>query len=114
MALICIGTYSINNTVWDVFIALFFGVVGYFMQRYQFSPAATVLGLVLGFLVETNMRRSLMISDVGWAIFVTRPGSAVLILVCVISLLFPFYRDFRDRGKKKAEIKEVLPAGELM
>lgn len=114
MALVTIGTYSINNDIFDVIVAMVFGVVGYFMTLYKFSPPATVLGLVLGFLVETNLRRSLMISDVGWAIFVTRPISLVMLILCLISLVFPFYRDFRDRGKRKAEVKETLPAGELL
>jgi len=115
MALVTIGTYSINNSVFDVLVAMVFGVVGYFMTRYNFSPPATVLGLVLGFLVETNLRRSLMISDVGWAIFVTRPISLIILIVAFISLVLPFYRDFRDRGKKKGQIKGgVMPAGELL
>ncbi len=115
MALVTIGTYSINNSVFDVLVAMVFGVVGYFMTMYKFSPPATVLGLVLGFLVETNLRRSLMISDIGWGIFFTRPISLVMLIVCVISLVFPFYRDFRDRGKKKSQLKAgVVPAGELL
>ena len=115
MALVTIGTYSINNSVFDVMVALVFGVIGYFMTRYQFSPAGTVLGLVLGFLVETNLRRSLIIGDGSWSIFVTRPISLVLLIVCFISLVFPFYRDYRDRGKKKSELKAgVVPSGELM
>jgi putative tricarboxylic transport membrane protein len=114
MALVTIGTYSINNSVFDVLVAMVFGVVGYFMTRYKFSPAATVLGLVLGFLVETNLRRSLMISDIGWGIFFTRPISLVMLMVSFVSLVFPFYRDFRDRGKKKSQVTAVVvPTGEL-
>ncbi len=115
MALVTIGTYSINNSIFDVLVAMVFGVVGYFMTRYNFSPPATVLGLVLGFLVETNLRRSLMISDIGWGIFFTRPISLVMLMLCFVSLVFPFYRDFRDRGKKKSDLKPgVVPAGELL
>ncbi len=55
-----------------------------------------------------------MISDIGWAIFVTRPISLIMLIVCFISLIFPFYRDWRDRGKKKSALKPgVVPAGEL-
>lgn len=115
MAFVIIGAYSVENSVWHVWVALGFGVVGYFMTRYNFSPPATVLGLVLGFIVETNFRRSLMISDVGWAIFVTRPIALLMLILALISFLFPFYRDFRNRGKRHDEVQESeIPSGEFV
>jgi putative tricarboxylic transport membrane protein len=113
MVFVIMGSYSVSNNLWNVWVALGFGVVGYFMTRYNFSPAATVLGLVLGFIVETNLRRSLMISDVGWAIFVNRPLALAMLILAFISFFFPFYRDFRNRGKAKHEVKERLPEGQL-
>ena len=114
LALVTIGTFSINNNLFDVWTALAFGVIGYFMTLNKFSPASAVLGMVLGFIMETNLRRSLMLEQgVGWEIFIQRPISLVLLIIAFVSLVFPFYRDFRHRGKSKEEVKEVLPEGQL-
>lgn len=114
MAFVIVGSYSVQNSVWNVWVALAFGVVGYFMTRYNFSPPATVLGLVLGFIVETNFRRSLMITDMGWAVFVNRPIALVMLILAFISFIFPFYRDFKNRGKARHEVKEAEVTGEFM
>jgi putative tricarboxylic transport membrane protein len=59
------------------------------MRLTGFPPAAAVLGLVLGFLVESELRRSLIISHGSWAIFFTRPISAVLLALTIGFLLYP-------------------------
>jgi putative tricarboxylic transport membrane protein len=72
------GAYSLKNSVWDVGQMLVFGVVGYFMKKLGYSPAALVLALVLGPLAERALRQSLIISDSGLGILFTRPIAAVL------------------------------------
>jgi len=115
MAFVIIGAYSVENSLWNVWVALIFGLIGYFMTKYNFSPPATVLGLVLGFIVETNFRRSLMISDVGWAVFFTRPIALIMLILAFASFIFPFYRDFKDRGKRLDQIKQSeMPSGEFV
>jgi putative tricarboxylic transport membrane protein len=89
LALIVIGTYAGDLFLLNPVLALLFGIIGYGMKVYGFSPAAAVLGIVLGGLVESEMRRSLLISHGSWAIFLTRPGSAVLLALTLGVLLYP-------------------------
>jgi putative tricarboxylic transport membrane protein len=89
LALIVIGTYAGDLFMLNPLLALAFGVIGYGMQVFGFSPAATTLGIVLGVLAESELRRSLIISHGSWAIFVTRPGSAVLLALTAGVLLYP-------------------------
>ncbi len=89
MLLVFIGTYSINNSVFDVWTALAFGVLGYFMNKYGFSPASMVLGMILGFLMETSFRRALIISDGSWAVFSERPISLFLLVLSFLTLCYP-------------------------
>jgi putative tricarboxylic transport membrane protein len=83
------GTYALNRSIFDSALALIFGVVGYGMRRLGFSPAATVLGMVLGFTMEGEFRRSMMSSLGSPAIFFTRPVAAVLIGLTILMLLRP-------------------------
>lgn len=82
-----VGTYSINNSVWDVFMMLLFGLIGLFMVRYGFPAGPTVLGLLLGPLAEANLRRAL-ITD-GWASVYTSPIAVSLLVIATLALLVP-------------------------
>ena len=85
------GAYSLKNNVWDVGQMLVFGVLGYFMKKLGYSPAALVLALVLGPLAERALRQSLIISDAGIGIFFTRPISAVLMALAFVAVAAPVY-----------------------
>ncbi|HJY76264.1 MAG TPA: tripartite tricarboxylate transporter permease [Burkholderiales bacterium] len=88
--LFCVtGAYSLKNNVWDVGQMLVFGVIGYFMKKLGYSPAALVLALVLGPLAERSLRQSLIISDAGIGIFFTRPISAVLMVLALAAIAVP-------------------------
>ncbi|MGH2378426.1 MAG: tripartite tricarboxylate transporter permease [Candidatus Limnocylindria bacterium] len=89
MVLSLLGTYALNLSAADAAVALLFGVVGYAMRSFGFSPAATVLGLVLGFIMEGELRRSMLIGLGDPAIFVTRPISLVLLVLAALVLLRP-------------------------
>ena len=86
------GAYSLKNSVWDVGQMLAFGVVGYFMKKLGYSPAALVLALVLGPLAERALRQSLIISDSGLGILFTRPIAAVLTLAALAAVAIPAVR----------------------
>ena len=73
-------------------VALIFGFVGYLMIVYGFSRVTLILGLILGTLAEVNFHQSLMMSDVGGWIFLTRPIALVLILLLIALFLFPVLR----------------------
>lgn len=61
IVLICIGVYSVNNSVFDVLMAVMFGVVGYAMRLMDFEPAPLLIGFVLGPMVEENFRRAMIL-----------------------------------------------------
>lgn len=92
LTLAVVGSYALNRDPLDPLIAVFFGVIGYGMRRLGFSPASAVLGMVLGFTMEGEFRRSMMISLGSPAIFFSRPVAAVLTVLTILLLLRPLLR----------------------
>jgi putative tricarboxylic transport membrane protein len=87
-----IGAYSMNNNVFDVFVMLIFGAVGYLFRKLGYESAPLILAFVLGPILELSLRQSLITSKGSLFIFVTRPISAVAIIlafVIVASSLIP-------------------------
>lgn len=98
IAVLCIvGSYAIRNSVADVYIMLFFGLVGYLLYVVQVSPAPLAFGLILGPIVEENVRRSLMLSHGSWTIFIERPVSLALVLLTLSVLAVPAVQALRRR-----------------
>ena len=94
-----IGIYSVNNAPVDVVLAGAFGLVGYWLIKHDFEPAPLLLGMVLGPLMEENLRRALLISRGDWSVFLTRPLSAVLMATAAFLLVLavlPTLRAKRD------------------
>jgi putative tricarboxylic transport membrane protein len=92
VTLSAVGVFATDNNVFDVWVMLAFGIIGYLMRKLEFPAAPAVLGLVLGPLVERSLRQSLTISHGDLSIFVTRPISAVLIALALLSLFAPAVR----------------------
>lgn len=92
ISLCLIGTYSLNNSLIETWILLIFGVVGFFMKLYGYSPAALVLALVLGPMAENTLRQSLIMSETGMGIFLTRPVSLLFIAMIVIIVVYPYVK----------------------
>jgi TctA family transporter len=94
-----IGAYSINNSFFDVWLMLGFGLVGYFFLKVGVEPAPFVLGFVLGPMLEENFRRAMLIASGDLMVFIERPISAGL-LACaallLVSLLVPDLRRKRE------------------
>jgi len=101
-----IGAYSLNNSITEVLIMIFLGFIGYLFRKFQYEAAPLVLALVLGPLLEAALRRSLLLSAGDPLIFITRPISAVLMLISFFLLIFPLIPRL---GKKRTG----LPLGEL-
>jgi putative tricarboxylic transport membrane protein len=89
LALCMMGTYAAELTVVNPWTTLAFGVLGYGMRVSGFSAAAMVLGMVLGVMAESELRRSLIISHGSWAIFLTRPIAAALLVFTLAVLVYP-------------------------
>jgi putative tricarboxylic transport membrane protein len=90
-----IGAYSLNNSTTDIYIAVIFSLIGLLMKKFAFEPAPLVLAFVLGPLLETALRRSLILSDGSFSIFLQRPISAVFILLSVVVLAAPLFSKLR-------------------
>ena len=90
---LCIlGSYALRNNLFDVGIMLAAAFIGYFFIRLEIPIAPIVLALILGPMAESSLRRSLLMSEGNFLIFVTRPISAAFLLLALISLLWPFFR----------------------
>ncbi len=84
-----VGVYSISNSLFDVSVMIVFGVIGYFMRKYQYEPVPLVLGLILCPILENAFRQTMIISKGKFSIFFTRPISAVLLTVAIATLVVP-------------------------
>ena len=74
----CIGTFSINNNLDDIYITAVFGAIGYLFMRLGMEPAPLMLGFILGPMLEENFRRAMLLSRGDFSTFVTRPISGTL------------------------------------
>jgi TctA family transporter len=86
----CVGVYSVNNNVFDVFMTIPFAILGYLFRKFGCEPAPLLLGLVLGQLMEEYLRRAMTISRGDWSIFVTRPLSLTLLIIAAVLLVIVF------------------------
>jgi putative tricarboxylic transport membrane protein len=91
------GTYSLSQSIIDVWIMLFFGVLGFFMRRFGFSVVPVIIGLILGELVEGTLRQSLVIFDGNWLMFLTRPIALTFFILSLIALAFPLLRSKKQK-----------------
>ena len=94
-----IGAYSINNSFFDLWLMLGFGLIGYFFLKIGVEPAPFVLGFVLGPMLEENFRRAMLIASGDWMVFIERPISAVLLACSALllaALLVPEIRRKRE------------------
>jgi putative tricarboxylic transport membrane protein len=85
-----VGSYGVANSMFDVLVCLIFGVLGWVLRRYGFPTAPLVLALILGYMAESNFRRALIMGDP--SIFITRPVSAIILVLAVLSFAMPFIR----------------------
>ena len=99
-----VGSYAISQRLFDVWVMLGFGVLGYALRRFHYPVAPLVLGIVLGDLMEKGFRRGLVLSDGELGPFFTRPISAVLwiSILLVILLKFPVVTRLLGRMKRRA------------
>ena len=89
ISFILIGAYSLNNSMFDVGLTIGFGILGFFMKKLEFPAAPMVLALVLGNLLETSLRQSMIISNGNPTIFFTRPISGTILTISILAILWP-------------------------
>ena len=89
-----VGSFAIRNTVFDIWVLLACGLIGYLLQKIGVMPAPIILGFVLGPILEDNFRRSLIMSGGDWTTFFVRPLSLTLLLINLFILVGPFVLRF--------------------
>lgn len=99
VVLMVIGVYSIHNRMFDVYLMLGFGAVGYVMDKLKFPLPPVVLGLILGGFAEENLRLALRIGRGNWDVLFTHRTSQVLILLVVAVIVGPLVKRRLQRRK---------------
>ncbi|MEI9475557.1 MAG: tripartite tricarboxylate transporter permease [Deltaproteobacteria bacterium] len=94
------GMYTVNNSIFDIWMMLLFGGLGFLMRKWVYDGAPLLLALVLGPKLEVAFRQSLMISHGDFGIFTSRPVSMVFLLATALFLLLPLLRVFIKPKKK--------------
>lgn len=102
MALLClVGTYSVNNSLLDLWLLVGLGVLGYLLRKLGFEPALVILALVLGPMIEKTLRQTLFMARGDWGSILARPLTAALLglglLVLVLPLLAAGFRRLAAR-----------------
>jgi putative tricarboxylic transport membrane protein len=101
LALVMSGVYAIHQSVFEIFLVIGVGVFGYVMRWLKLPVLPLVLGLVLGFLVESNFRRSLVISGGEASIFITDKVSLGLLVLAALLTAYTLWKEF-SAPKEKA------------
>jgi putative tricarboxylic transport membrane protein len=92
LAVMIVGAYTVSNTVFDVFVMLLFGGIGYVLRKLDFPLAPIVLTLIMGPPMEKSLRQSLEMSQGDFSILVANPISASLLAISAIILFTPMVR----------------------
>ncbi len=92
-----VGSFAIHNRFFDIWVLFIFGILGYLMKKFKFPLTPVILGVILGPLAETNLRRALQTSS-DISLFFTRPISLLFLTLALVSILYPFYQRYK-KGK---------------
>ncbi len=97
-----VGVFASGNAVFDVFVMIGTGLLGYLMRKFGYEAAPLVLAFVLGPMLENNLRKSLILSQGSFEIFVVRPISVACLAVAVFLLIAPLLPALRKKREKVA------------
>ena len=103
LALTVVGVYAIHNSVFEVILMLGFGLVGFAMEKMAIPTAPAVLAVILGPIVEENLRRALLISQNDFADLLQDPISIVLVLLVLVALASPWLPNVKFRRRQTSE-----------
>ena len=110
-----VGTFTASGNPWDIWIMVVFGFIGYFAQKYNFTPAGILLGIILGPIAEQGFRNTLVITDGNFIPYLaTRPVSIIIIVMIAGALYFAlrpkkwetFEQDYEAERDEYAEVKD--------
>jgi putative tricarboxylic transport membrane protein len=84
-----LGIYGLSGSTFDLYLLIFFGVLGWVLRKLEIPLVPVILGILLGVQMERNLRRALTISDGDWSVFWSTPLSAGLLIAAIIGFVFP-------------------------
>ncbi len=90
-----------NNSTFDLLMMILFGVLGYLLKKFGYESAPLILAVVLGPMLEQNLRQSLLLSRGSFMIFITRPISGVILGVAFLLLLTNIFPSVRKKYRRK-------------
>jgi putative tricarboxylic transport membrane protein len=93
-----LGAFAARNNLTDVWLIVVFGVLGYLFERFRFPIAPLVLGVILGPLAEQNFMTSMISHNNDWTVFFTRPVSGAVMVVAILTLVYPVFLHIRHRN----------------
>jgi putative tricarboxylic transport membrane protein len=99
-----IGTFGFNERIFDIFMLLIFGIIGYILRKFNYELAPFVLAFILEPIVESSFRRSLIMSEGSFSIFFTRPIAAVSLIIAFLILVSSALPLFRKRKEMIAKL----------
>lgn len=98
LVFICLGVYTIHNSMMDILLVLAFGCIGYGMRLLRFEPAPLLIGLVLGPLLEAYLRRSLIVSHGDVLAMIERPIAGSALVFSAAILVWTIYKSIKPKG----------------
>jgi putative tricarboxylic transport membrane protein len=108
LVLAFVGTYTMNYSIVDFYLLVIFGIIGLGMKLLKFPIAPLILALIVGSDMEQNFRKSLASSDGNFSIFFHSPICVVLIILTVLSLVYPFVIQWFQKRKKARAYGESM------
>jgi putative tricarboxylic transport membrane protein len=90
-----LGAFAARNNIVDVWLIVVFGVLGYLFERFRFPIAPLVLGVILGPLAEQNFMTTMISHGNDWTVFFTRPVSGTIMVIALLTLLYPVFQHAR-------------------
>jgi putative tricarboxylic transport membrane protein len=103
--LFCItGMYTVNNSIFDIWMMLLFGAIGFLMRKWAYEGAPLLLALVLGPKLEVAFRQSLMISHGDFGVFIHRPISMAFLIAAVVFLIIPIIQIILKKRKEGVKV----------
>lgn len=103
LILCVVGAFSISSNSFNVIVMMIFGIFGYILRKNEFPIAPFIIALVLGKLMENNLRRALILSQGSPAIFFTRPISLAIMVLSFLSLIYPYIRSYMEKRRKSTQ-----------
>ena len=106
LVLAILGAFSSMNSLFPVYVAIVFGVLGYFLEKCNFPVVTVVLGIILGPIIEQNIRIALALSDNDWLTFVNTPVRMIIMAIIIWLLLWEVYKGIQNVRAQDGKVKD--------